>query len=253
MQNFLIIEIFNNKLKCVIKTKEGSSQCDICVINSIKRILPKINSRYLIKIYGTFDINGAVFGCNNGLTIDILDCKYKVSKKHRATSMDEMIDIITNINSECVKRKALIIKNYNQIIFDKDVFMIILALTQQYFMLNVLELKNRMKLDVITPNGIEALIKEGKSVCIMEPIMGLSSYENLEIMNVDSEKTLWAINLNNCISSLNLTTGNYYFSFEVKNSNGEVDIVRLERSCKEFWSNIKVCEFQDDVYFGLGF
>jgi len=57
--------------------------------------------------------------------------------------------------------------------------------------------------------------------------------------------------MNNCFTSINFSTVDYFLSLEVKNANGDIDNIYLMRGCKDFWNSIKVYLNQDDVFFGI--
>jgi|GEM_PF-3131489 len=251
MENLLLIEVFDNKAKCIYKTKKGSAECETLVFDEIKRNLVNINTELFVKIYGTFNANGIVFFPGNVLIIDIFDYQKKVRKKVAATSLMELVNSLIYIDIKGVNRTSLSINNYTQILFEKEVFMTILALTQQYFMFDSLELEKPLNLTVNTSNGIQTLINEGKSSCIMEPIIGLNKYACIEVMSIDSDRLLWALSMNNCFTSINFSTGDYFLSLEVKNANGDIDNIYLMRGCKDFWNSIKVYLNQDNVFFGI--
>lgn len=251
MENLLLIEVFNKRVKSIYKTKCGSAMCEKYISDELHRNIHKIKSNLLIKIYGTFDINGKIFFPGNALVVDIYDYQKKARKNDTVTSTEDLLNMLTNIEVKERCRKPIFVKDYNQIIFDKNVFMTILVLTQQFFWYDEVSLDKKLNMSVITTSGIQSLFVEGNSMKIMEPLIGIAGVDDMDKTSIDTCRGLWVINLNNCATCINIANGNYYLNLEVENSNGFVDNIYLIRSCKEFWTNLKVFSNDDDSYFIL--
>lgn len=250
MENLLQIEIFRNKVKYIIKSDKNGVECDDSIGDAIKKVLPMIDKRYLIKIVGKYNESGAIFDKGNTLAVIILNCENYISQTFVVTSIEELKKTLINIEiADEIKDASLNLNEYDYLIFSKEVFMNIVAITQQYCMENTIQLSNRIELEVFTPSGTYKMFDNGISYSIMEPILGLSNFNNIDMIVLNERRNLWACELNNCITSINMNTGEYTLSLVVKNDVREKDIVRVRRDMKELWNELKICKYQEDKYF----
>lgn len=250
MENLLLIEIFNNDIKCICKTKSDNIECSSVIREVLESNLGRINANFLITIYGAFDDKGEVFFEGNILNVDVLDCENRMRKSLIAVSLADLIDKLITIEFESVCREMIPVENYDKIVFEKELFMLMLILIQQLFWYNNIDLDKKVDLSVVTVNGIQKLINNGKGERIMEPITGLYGYKGIEEVSLDNTY-LRGINLNNCTTCLNLSSGDYCLSLEVIDTQNRKDTIYIKRNYNEFWRDIKVCLCNDDVYFVL--
>lgn len=250
MENVLRIDIFNNRIKSIYKVKLGSKKCQRDLEESIKEILPSIDEKLLITFYGAFDNEGNPFFFGNTLVVEIFDTKSKKRDKVFLGSKEKVYEVLTSVKSTLPSNRTMK-KEKKVILFSPEVFMIILALTQQFFMFEEVKFDKKISLSVCTPMGKQSLIFEGKSNSILSPGMSIEDYVGFEEMHDNESGMVTAIEINSIISAINVKTGYYSLNLEVEDSEGNRDTVYVFCGCKEFWENLKLCKGTQGILFGI--
>lgn len=249
MQNLIQIDIFDSKVKAVIKSNDTSNK-RIAFLETLKKWMEEISTKNLIKIFFTYDDQGNLFFDGNQIMVQKIDYIHGIEKNAIVFSEEELKEIIFQNSETDISNGIINISEYDTIMFEKSVFMNIIMLTQQYLNVNKIEIDSSINLEVLTPTGNISLFENGISNNVGAPIIGIVNQSNINEHEFNN-KTLVSFKMNNCITALNLETGTYYLSIDVKDIDNNVATIYVKRNIKEFWSNLCIMRENADIYFGL--
>lgn len=150
------------------------------------------------------------------------------------------------------KRKVLDtdqIDKFRGVRFNRDVFIGILQLTQQYILFRDLYLKKPINVKVMTIEGQKDLFVNGEGKKIQTQIVDIIDQSEDEVSEeVNRNEILDIICLNNSITALNFTSSTFFLNVCALTEQKEQATIYIKSDIKEFWSNIHIVKVNGSLF-----
>lgn len=246
--NVLQIEIFNGFMFYVINSMQG---VDIHIllkdiqmeITQMKKV--SLEDKILFRIF--CNVSGDFISVNADSPIQVVTFSYDKNIVHNyvAYSLEEFkSDLKKYLKKEqnyAILDPNIDISKYECLVFSNIALLRIVAVTQQYLSYNDVCLKQLLTLNVETSGGIEPLFENGHSRIIQNPIVNIADWGGIPNYKIDTANFLYVEDLNNCISSMCIDTGDYALSLKAfDDKQNKYTILHLKCTMDDLWSNI--CE-----------
>lgn len=244
--NVLQIEIFNGYFFYVISSMK---EVDIHIllkdiqtdIDQMKK--SSLRDKILFRVFCS--ISGNSISVNADYPIQIMTFSYDKNIVHNymAYSLDEFkADLKNYLKKEqycAILDYNMDISKYQCLVFSNIALLRIVAVTQQYLCYNDVYIKRLLTFKIETPVGIETLFENGFSKKIQNPIVNNAGWEGIPNYKIDTTNTLYVEDLNNCISSMCIDTGDYTLSLKAFDEKlNKYTILHLKCTINDFWINI---------------
>lgn len=246
--NLLQIEIFKG---CMFYVINSMQKVDIHILlKDIQTDIDKmkknsLKNKILFRVF--CNISGDFISVNSNYPIQVMTFNYDKNVVHNYMAYS-LKEFKTNLKKYLKKEQDCAILDYNMdiskyhfLVFSNMALMRIISVTQQYLSYNDVCLKRLLTFNVETPVGIEPLFENGHSRKIQNPILNIAGWEEIPNYKMDTTNSLYIVDLNNCISSMCIDTGDYTLSLKaLDEKQNKYTILHLKCTMDGFWSNI--CE-----------
>lgn len=184
----------------------------------------------------------------NRVNLFLFDLQRKNKLSFQCDSIEK---VMKEVRNHCIAVKNLPadiqyvrVEECSNVVLSRLVLHKICTITQQYFLYNTVQLKIDLTLNVRTVKGTKPLFLKGKSQQILQPIVSVENFENIEKCLSEEEIEMFSgEDLINYGSSLCFHTGEYAFSFEILNMDRTIrSYIRVRSSVQSFWSSLKMID-----------
>lgn len=249
MENLLQIDIYRGRIKAVIKGE--NEQIEIKFLKMVKRWALEVDLNKIIKIICMYNDDGDIFYAGNQVLVQQIDCVKKELRTSVCFSQEQIKDAIFK-KMDNTKRKVLDtdqIDKFRGVRFNRDVFIGILQLTQQYILFRDLYLKKPINVKVMTIEGQKDLFVNGEGKKIQTQIVDIIDQSEDEVSEeVNRNEILDIICLNNSITALNFTSSTFFLNACALTEQKEQATIYIKSDIKEFWSNIHIVKVNGSLF-----